>query len=345
MATHTIDAISICSGIGGLDLGVRRAMPGVRTILYVEREVSAAAILAARMRDGLLESAPVWSDVATLTGAECSDYVRTATGGRGIGMLYGGIPCQPHSVAGKRRGADDERDLWPVTLRAIEHYRPGLFFLENVPGILGFMSERIVPDLRRVGYVVPRPCLLAAADVGASQRRERVFLLAHRGLQYVHIQQRICWTESSRRCEHVGDTECYRGGTRKHWILKKAAKSQREDFTTRCSRFPPGPGFGLDRVAQKVLDALVEGEPDAGDHFLTELAQWASWQRILEVRPDLAPAVKSEVRRVAHESAGKLDISRADQLRGLGNGVVPECAEEALMVLLGRASHALHRVR
>jgi len=87
----------------------------------------------------------------------------------------------------------------------------------------------------------------------------------------------------------------------------------------------------------KVLESLESGEDGADDRFLAELAEWAKWQQILEVRPDLAPAVECGVRGVADGTAGGMAISRADQLRALGNGVVTDQAEAALRILLERA--------
>lgn len=94
--------------------------------------------------------------------------------------------------------------------------------------------------------------------------------------------------------------------------------------------FPPGPGLGLDRVVDDILNAFADGAADAGGRFLAELAEWANWQRILEARPDLEPAVESEIRGVADGMAGRLDLSRTDQLRILGNGVVPAQAAAAI---------------
>jgi DNA (cytosine-5)-methyltransferase 1 len=97
-----LDYISLCTGAGGLDLGVELAIPSARAIVLVEREAPSVATLVAAMEAGCLAPAPVWSDVRSLDGRRwrgCVDGV------------VGGIPCQPHSVAGKRLGRDDPRDL------------------------------------------------------------------------------------------------------------------------------------------------------------------------------------------------------------------------------------------
>lgn len=87
--------LSLCSGVGQLDAGVRRALPSARTVLYVEREAYAAAVLVARMESGDLDEAPVWSD---------AEHVPTGTLHGRVDMVLGGIPCQPFSRAGERRG-------------------------------------------------------------------------------------------------------------------------------------------------------------------------------------------------------------------------------------------------
>ena len=127
MAVHPVNVLSLFSGIGGLDLAVKLAIPGARTVLYVEGEAAAVAVLAAHMEAGRLDAAPVWSDVTTLDARD----LRGA-----VDCIIAGAPCQPYSVAGQRRGDEDERYLWPSIFRVIDECQPALVFLENVPGLL-----------------------------------------------------------------------------------------------------------------------------------------------------------------------------------------------------------------
>ena len=176
-------SISLCAGGAGLDLGLDLACPGAFTpVLYVEREAYAAAVLAARMEDETLAAAPVWSEVRTLGSAEVCDYLREATGGCGPEFVFGGIPCQPHSVAGRQAGANDKRDLWPATADFIAAWPSiSLVFIENVPGMLTTGgAERIVRDLETMGYEVAAG-LFTAAEVGATQKRNRLFIMASTG--------------------------------------------------------------------------------------------------------------------------------------------------------------------
>jgi DNA (cytosine-5)-methyltransferase 1 len=99
-----------------------------------------------------------------------------------VDLLTGGFPCQPHSVAGRRKGSKDERDLWGECVRALSGIRPRYAVFENVPGIIttehGKTWERIKVDLEQAGYE-GIPLHFGAVDVGAPHRRNRVWIVAH----------------------------------------------------------------------------------------------------------------------------------------------------------------------
>lgn len=388
-------SLSLCAGIGGLDLSVELACPGIFTpAAMVEGEGYAAAILAARMADKALASCPFWADVRTVCDAEFRDYVRERTGGQGIDFVYGGIPCQPHSVAGKQLGAEDERDLWPATVRILETFKPWLFFLENVPGMLGYVSSRAVPDLQRLGYIVPRPVLLEAAAVGSPQKRERLFILAYlanpeggmprRVIEQGRIDpaaQRVADTISKCR-ERRGDTGDVAGESGP--TEGEARQRERSGDTTNDScqavAKPPGGGLVIDMQSdgnatrdtadefefnfidgRGAVDAVddtngigSQGQLEAGTeegavirasgnvpYWPPGPAQRNEWQRILAVRPDLAPAIESGVRDDFNGNAARLGSTRTDELRSLGNMVVPVQGAFAFLVLLERLKEAL----
>lgn len=168
-----LDILSLCTGGYGLDFGVELAIPGARTVCVVERKAFAVARLVSAMQEGLIPPAPVWSDARTLDGRRwrgCLDGV------------IGGIPCQPHSLAGKRRGAGDERDLWSDARRIFVQSGAWFILIENVEGMLSAGpgqipgAKRVWRDLRRLGCDVEGG-LFSAAEVGASHERKRVFIL------------------------------------------------------------------------------------------------------------------------------------------------------------------------
>lgn len=169
MAVRPQNVISLCSGGGGLDLGLELAVPGARTVCMVEREAFAVARLVAAMRAGLMADCPVWSDVTTFNGRPWRGVVD---------WVIGGIPCQPHSAAGKRLGREDERDLWADARRIIVQCRPQWVLIENVEGMLSTGgAQRVVNDLERLGFIVEGG-LFSAAEVGFTHQRKRVFILA-----------------------------------------------------------------------------------------------------------------------------------------------------------------------
>lgn len=165
-----MNGLALCAGTGGLDLGMQIAEPRYRTVGYVEREASAAASLVARMADATLDQAPVWDNLATFDGPPWRGCVDIVTSGD---------PCQPNSNAGKRQGADDDRFLIDQVLRVVEEVRPAVVFRENVPGNADGQLAALVPPLEAMGFRVAGG-IFSAAEVGASHRRERLFILAYR---------------------------------------------------------------------------------------------------------------------------------------------------------------------
>ena len=162
---------SLCAGTGGLDLGIKLAVPNARTILFVERESYACEVLATRMQEGSLDCAPVWTDIRTFDGKPWRGVVD---------CVVGGYPCQPFSFAGKRAGENDERHLWPDIARIVAEVEPAFCFFENVSGHLSLGFGAVAADLEQMGYEVAAG-LFTAAEVGASHRRERLFILARLG--------------------------------------------------------------------------------------------------------------------------------------------------------------------
>src|SRR3972149_2841848 len=156
-----VNGLSLCSGIGGLELGLRLAIGDTyRTVGYVERDAYAAAALVARMADETLDPAPVFDDLCAFDGRPWR--------GR-VDLISAGLPCQPYSLAGKRHGDSDERHLWPAFFRVLDEVRPALVFLENVPALLQWFRP-IGERLCELGYEFEAG-IFSASEVGAPHRR------------------------------------------------------------------------------------------------------------------------------------------------------------------------------
>lgn len=158
---------SLFTGIGGMDLGLERV--GMSCVFQSEIDPFCRAVLAKHWA-----LVPNVGDIRDAMPTTCAP----------VDVLAGGFPCQPHSLAGERKGSGDERDLWPEFWRFIRDLAPTWVVGENVAGLLtsekGAFFGRILIDLVDLGYTV-RWTSLKAKDVGAPHGRERVFILAHRG--------------------------------------------------------------------------------------------------------------------------------------------------------------------
>ena len=159
--------LSLFSGIGGLDLAAEWA--GFRTVGQCEMADYPRAVLEKHW-PGL----PRWRDIRTLT--KVSFYEQT--GLHTVDAISGGFPCQPFSVAGKQRGKDDDRYLWPEFKRVIHELQPTWVIGENVPGIINLALDEVLADLEEEGYEV-QCFLVPACGVDAPHKRERIVIVAY----------------------------------------------------------------------------------------------------------------------------------------------------------------------
>jgi DNA (cytosine-5)-methyltransferase 1 len=152
---------SLCTGYGGLDMAVE-AFFDAETIWTCEFDKYASQVIKERINKtnhGDLKKTD-WTKVEP------------------IDILTAGYPCQPFSHAGSRKGANDERHLWPYIKEIIGILRPQFIVLENVRGHFGLGFREVLSDLATLRYDA-RWTLIRASDVGAPHRRERLFILAY----------------------------------------------------------------------------------------------------------------------------------------------------------------------
>lgn len=152
--------LSLFSGIGGIDLAAHWA--GFETVAFVERDQFCQKVLAKNF-----PGVPIYDDVTTFDGAQYA----------GIDLVSGGFPCQPFSLAGKRRGKEDDRFLWPEMLRVVSEAKPTFVLGENVAGFVDMGLEQCLHDLGAIGYK-GTALVFPASAVGASHIRYRCFIVA-----------------------------------------------------------------------------------------------------------------------------------------------------------------------
>lgn len=153
--------LDLFSGIGGFALAAQWA--GIETVAFCEIDDFACKVLNKNFPD-----VPVHRDIRELDG---SLYA-------GIDLITGGYPCQPFSEAGKRKGAEDDRHLWPEMLRVVKQARPAFIIAENVVGHITLGLDNVLNDLEREGYAA-RPLIIPACAVDSPHRRDRVWILAY----------------------------------------------------------------------------------------------------------------------------------------------------------------------
>ena len=168
-SNRPLNVISFCSGYGGIERGLDLAGTNHRVLAYVEIEAYAITNLVNKMESGQLDPAPIYTDLKTFPAHLFRDCVD---------LLTGGYPCQPFSAAGKRKGEEDPRHLWPYIREHINAIRPTQCFFENVEGHISLGLSSVLSDMEEDGYSTAWG-IFSAAEVGAPHQRKRVYILAN----------------------------------------------------------------------------------------------------------------------------------------------------------------------
>jgi len=158
--------LALFNGIGGFQLAADWA--GWENVAHVEINDWCNRVVKQHF-----PNSKCYTDIKTFDGKE---YANT------IDVISGGFPCQPYSLAGKRKGKEDERHLWPQMLRTIREIKPRYVVGENVFGLLnwdgGMVFNEVQADLENEGYEI-QPCLLPACAINAPHRRDRIWFVAY----------------------------------------------------------------------------------------------------------------------------------------------------------------------
>lgn len=165
-----MQVLDVFSGIGGFSFGLERA--GMKTIAFCEIDPFRQAVLRKHW-----PHVPIFSDIRQLNKQTLKE-AGVITDETGIDLICGGWPCQPFSIAGKRRGKADDRYLWPEMLRLIRELRPRWVLGENVAHYVNMALDDTLSDLEAEGYEA-RALVIPACAVGAPHRRDRVWIVAY----------------------------------------------------------------------------------------------------------------------------------------------------------------------
>lgn len=335
---------SLCSGVGALDLAALQLFPGSRVVWHCENDAAPAKVLAHH-----------WPDVPNHHDITAIDWTQVEP----VDVLTAGFPCQPFSAAGRRKGTSDERHLWPHVRNAIRVLRPRFALLENVSGHRSMGFDRVLGDCAEDGLHV-RWTSIRASDVGACHHRERLFIMVTDGRQRFDDGAVGAQARSSGERDSAGSD-------------RRASVPLTTLPTPRASG-PNQHGSGGDlmlpsavmRMLPTPLSKLADSGPDygrstrpgsGGNDLITALAvepDWGAYEPAIRrqetlSRPAPPPTALNAKKnpRLSSRFAEwmmwfpdgwvtdpAIGLTRAEQLKAIGNGVVPPQAATAFRYLL-----------
>ena len=182
-----LNVLDLFSGIGGFSLGLE-ATEGFETKAFCELDKYCKSVLKKHWPD-----TRQYDDIKELTYDKLrSDGIDT------IDIITGGYPCQPFSVAGKQKGTEDKRHLWPEYFRLVKECRPTWVIGENVSGHIKLGLDQVIEDLESEGYAT-RTFSISASSIGANHQRERIWIIANANNDGPHTEKRDETKQSSNR--------------------------------------------------------------------------------------------------------------------------------------------------
>lgn len=311
--------LDLFSGIGGFSLGLERT-GGFETVAFCEYDEKAQKVLKKHW-----PNVPIYKDVRTL------DYDGT------VDIITGGYPCQPFSVAGKRKGAEDDRHLWPAMFSLIKKHRPTWVIGENVAGHINMGLDSVLTDLESEGYGT-RAFVIPACAVNAPHRRDRLWIVGHSE----HDGSSSCgnigqfqgepeWTQTtifefegaSEPTTSMENTRHRRGGSSERESVGRNGKRKHETEVGSSSAATitrSSETHGIMANSDSLYGA--RGGVSIGISQRHELDSRCEQERGEDSRNRGHWAFEPNVGRVAHGIP-----NRVDRLKQLGNAVVPQIPE------------------
>ena len=307
--------LDLFSGIGGFSLGLEAA--GMETVAFCERDPFCQAVLHKHW-----PNTPIHSDITELDGYEYRGTVE---------LVCGGFPCQPFSVAGNRRGAEDDRALWPEMLRVIREVQPTWVIGENVTGIIAMELDTVLSDLEREGYSC-QTFVIPACAVDAQHRRDRVWVVAYADS---NSESNDSINEEQRSWELVADSisEPRRSGA----IYRESSDERRGARQA-----------GGESIQSKDRQSQSNNSTTSGENVADSQSQRVERDgafRVKEPQPSTRKGVFG-----CDSSRGKPRIwepepnvgrvadgvpNRSHRLKSLGNAVVPQVVEQIGKAIMG----------
>ena len=318
MPQTKLKLLDLFSGLGGFSLGLE-STGFFETIAFVEKDEFCQKVLKKNFN-----KIPIEGDIRNVKGDRYKADVIT-----------GGFPCQPFSVAGKRKGTDDDRYLWDETIRVVRECKPKWFIGENVEGLVniqdGMVLRQVQTDLEKEGFEVQ--CLIIpASGIGAWHQRKRIWIMGyseHNG----HTSTKI------RKSSNQTNDNCKKG---EYQTIKSEGTSTprnnenvRMDVSNSNARF----GIGENQEIQTRWNASTticknvqhtnnkrceesniskeSKESDINSREYNSTTKNKTWWQ-----------TQSELCGIPHGVSATMDKDRANRIKALGNSIVPQIARE-----------------
>ena len=298
--------LDLFAGIGGFSLGFE-STGYFKTIAFVEKDEFCQKVLRKNFNN-----VPIEGDIRNVKGTKYKADVVT-----------GGFPCQPFSVAGKRKGTDDDRYLWDETIRVVKECKPKWFIGENVEGLIniqeGMVLRQVQDDLEKEGFKV-QCVVIPAASIGAWHQRKRVWIIGnseHNGLSTSEVKSRNIKTStgSSKRQEKTMQSKGT-NGPRDNGNVPNSQRNEYQYSTIGKSRAGKIWGFHTEKKEQTKHD--LRSETSRRNSSFKQETWWQTQSRICGVPAGLSDG---------------MDKNRKNRIKALGNTIVPQIARELALAI------------
>lgn len=324
--------LDLFSGIGGFSLGLERT-GGFKTVAFCEIEERPRAELNKHW-----PAVPIFEDIRKLHAKDIT---------KPIDLICGGYPCQPFSVAGQRRGTEDDRHLWPEVIRLIRELstttgKPTWCIFENVAGHVSMGLDQVLSDLEGEGYAC-WPFIIPACALNANHRRDRVWIIANSRLQrQAERQEQAVGADQLRTERATADTDAKHGdisGLRASQIPQQQTARLQENSTTDTAQ--QSKRKQTDKANSESNDRETWYEPCHNSQFLTDPKSEQAGG-IFESWFSTHPESGGDWRGKADEWTTEPPVcgpddgipDRVARLKALGNAVVPQIPELLGLIIL-----------
>ena len=322
---NKLKLLDLFSGIGGFSLGLE-STGFFETIAFVEKDKFCRKVLKKNFNN-----IPIEEDIRNVKGSNYAADVITS-----------GFPCQPFSVAGKRKGTDDDRYLWDETIRVVAECKPSWFIGENVEGLIninnGLVLRQVQTDLEEQGFQV-QCIVIPASGIGAWHQRKRIWIVAYSHNNGSYRSQR---NETEQSCNKQEDRLSFRDDKdvpNSNSKLSNGCGSSTRNSSTKFKGMECNQSWNWNEVRSKAERCSEQDREDV-QHSNNQrceesnISKESNKQDIHSGKFDSTRTDKtwweaqSELCGVPNGISFELDKDRSSRIKALGNSIVPQIARQ-----------------